>query len=133
MLPGNIHIKKWEYQLMVKGIIIENGHTVILCLYWYPHCFKVFIGHFVLWKIYVSTGFINQKKSKEDFNFYEERWKVKTALSVCFAVSCCRDMAYPGQWDWDSWTPPGTLSYACKHLCFIWIYFVHSLIKCVLR
>ena len=29
-------------------------------------------------------------KSKEDFCFYEKRWKAKIAFSICFTVSCYR-------------------------------------------
>ena len=39
--------------------------------------------------------FINQKKSEEDFCFYEEKWKVKIALSICFAASPSRGRCAP--------------------------------------
>ena len=95
----------------------------------------------LLWKIYIST-FANLKKSK-DFHFHEK--KVKSESSVCFAAALietahtlnwktgttklllwklcpasCRQAAIP-------------LNCVCEHLCFISIYFVHPLARCVLR
>ena len=44
--------------------------------------------------VHIST---NQKKSEEDFYFYEKRQKVKIAWGVCFTVSHYRGSMHPEQ------------------------------------
>ena len=41
--------------------------------------------------------FFLTKGIKEDFHFYNERWKLKIAFSVCFAVSCSRSSVHPSR------------------------------------
>lgn len=43
----------------------------------------------------VSTCFHLTKRNPEDFHFYENRWKAKTAFSICFAVSPYRGSKHP--------------------------------------
>ena len=64
---------------------------------------KLFLKvHFTPLSFYESPTlgpiFINQKKSKEDFHFYQKkkkRQKVKIVLNVCFAVSHYRGSTQP--------------------------------------
>ena len=39
----------------------------------YPLLFTILLCHFTFLKTYISISFANQKKSKKDFQFYEER------------------------------------------------------------
>ena len=48
--------------------------------------------------------FANGKKSKEDFGFYKKWRKAKTAITVCFAVSCYRGSMCP-KWEWHRQAP----------------------------
>lgn len=83
-------------------------------------------------------------KNPACFHFYEKRRKVKIASSVCFAVSelfkgphtpqaarMHRQTPSPGT----TWSIPAAtaLNCACEHLCFISIYFVPLVARCVLR
>ena len=87
-----------------------------------------------------------KQKSEEDFCFYKIRRKAKIAFSICFAVSRCnRGGMRPEQQEWHFQAPSlGTtlslsasshhaLNCVCEHQCFISIYFVHPLARCVLR
>ena len=63
-----------------------------------PHFSKVRVIHFAFTKdlhLYLFLLFVNQKKSKEYFLFYEKRQKVKIALSVGFGLSRYRGRGHP--------------------------------------
>lgn len=81
--------------------------------------------------------FDNWKKSKEDSHYYERRER-RTAYSVCFSRSCYGGGTHPTKWEWrrQAASPGTTLSVqlpVCEYLCFILIYSVHPLARCVLR
>ena len=46
-------------------------------------------------RLTLVPGFTNQKKSEDDFHFYEKRQKAKIAFSICFAMSRGRGSAQP--------------------------------------
>ena len=80
----------------------------------------------------------NQKKSEEDFRFYE---KEKIAFSICSAGSCYRGSSNPKQGERHLQAPSpgntlGISASSCRSfelcLCFISVYFVHPLATCIL-
>lgn len=104
--------------------------------------------HFALTEhLHLPLVFGNWKKSKENFCFYEERQKAKIAFSVCFAMSLHGGNARPEHWgksgptellpqeihSTSQYPVARALNYVCEHLCFVLIYSVHPLARCVLR
>jgi len=91
--------------------------------------------------------FGNWKKSKENFCFYKERQKAKIAFSVCFAMSHYGGSARPEHrgksgpiellpqeiHSTSQYPVARALNCVCEHLCFVLIYSVHPLARCVLR
>ena len=93
-------------------------------------------------RIILVPVFTNWKTFKEDFHFYKNRYK-KNSIRRLFCRSRYRGSAHPERrWEWHRQAPSQDLHSAsvakalncvCKHLCFISIYFVHALARCVLR
>lgn len=107
--------------------------------------FPKFVLHFYERPTSVCV-FVNWQKSKEEFFFYKRRRKMQTAFGICFAVSLLEMQHSP----WTARVAPfklltrelhlasqhqtaTALNCVCEHLCFILIYFVHLLARCVLR
>ena len=114
--------------------LLKYGWFTMLCM---PHPFYERL-------IFVPI-FTKGKKSKEDFCFYKKRQKVKIAFSLCSAMSSYGGTEHPKQRERPHQGPCPestlnlsasstiTLNCVCEHLCFILIYFVHPLARCVLR
>lgn len=93
--------------------------------------------------IIVVSVFTNQKKSGEDFLFYQIRWKAKVASSVCFAESRTFIKAAqgarrppapsPGTALSNSASSPQSFEGVCEHVCFLSVCSVHPLVRCILR
>ena len=112
-----------------------------------PHFLKV---HFMSLPFYkrptLIPVFANQKKSMEDFQFYEKRRQAKTVFSVGFAATVTEAARTPAA----RGAPPSSflgtalslstsqhpaaiaLNCVCEHLYFSSIYFVQLLARCVL-
>ena len=135
--------KQKQRTLMYVRRSLLNLMTSPCSRYRYPYfskvCFKPL--HFYESPT-LEPVFTNWMKSEEDFCFYKKRRKAKIAFRVCFAAACVQ-AADTEQWEWRHQTPSlGTasqhqaarvLNCVCEHQCFISIYFVHPLARCVLR
>ena len=92
-----------------------------------------------------SVPVLANQKNSEDFCFYKKRLKEKITFSVHFAAihleAGCTTPLHPQQGRASSRKPHAeslhqsttALNCVCEPLCFILIYFVHLLARCVLR
>lgn len=88
--------------------------------------------------------FTSLKKSEEDFRFYSKRQKVRVILYL-FCSDQLQRQCLPHAWEWHSQAPSLKLhsasqhavtivfSCVCEHLCFLSVYFVHSLARYILE
>lgn len=85
--------------------------------------------HFCQRPTYSITCFC-WEKTKDDFGFYKNGWKTTAALSIHSAASSYRGSKSAIT----RLLPQDThLTCVCEHLCFILIYFLHRLARCVLK
>ena len=140
-----LNLHHFLFTVSSKG---RNG-LFLLCsgLFWvwshykYPQLSESFpCTTWLLQRFILVPVFANQKTSEEDVCFYEKcLWKVKTVFRVLQGV--VTEAAYSLKRECGSF--PGTTLIIsapshhgfelCGHLCFILIYFVHSLVRCDLR
>lgn len=110
-----------------------------------PHFLQVRVITFNFYKRPTSVLiFTNWKRSRKNLCFYEKRRKAKRAFGVRFAASPYRGSVHPSSESGPSKLLPQELYSAsqyqairalkcvCEHLCFISIYCVHPLARCVL-
>lgn len=105
---------------------------------------KFLLHHFTFYKRpTLVLVFANQKDSKDDFKFYKKWWKVKIVFSLFCNKPLVRQVCTMTSKSGTAELFPWELYYLSyqathrfklsEHLCFVSIYFVHLLAKCVLR
>ena len=117
---------------------------VCLCVYTGIACFsRVRLTSFCFYERPTLIP-VFDNNSEEGFCFHEERQRVKIAFSVGSAAALI-EAAHPERREWHSQAPfrephlasqhpaAAALNCVCEHLCFISIYSVHLLSRCVLR
>lgn len=116
--PSGCQLDSWHPSLVQVCPAFRKVHVMPLRFYERPTLVPVFA---------------NRKKSEEDFRFYEKRQKVNTAFGVCFVVRGALPSPFPGNHAQHLSLKPPELWTVSVSICCISIYFVHLLVRCLLR